>query len=106
MEEGYRHTYTTIPLISEEEFLEAHPEHADKSPHELMKHRLQNERVVREELEAQRKLLVIKKQKLIAENKKRKDDLASLDEQLKKFIEVCSFLLVIYGKEHSWKYRV
>jgi hypothetical protein len=47
--------------------------------------RLKNEKVVREELEKQRTELLVKKQALIAENKKRKDDLASLDEQLKKF---------------------
>lgn len=47
--------------------------------------RLNNEKVVREELEKQRKELLVKKQALTAENKKRKDDLASLDEQLKKF---------------------
>ena len=47
--------------------------------------RLNNEKAVREELEKQRKELLAKKQALIAENKKRKDDLASLDEQLKKF---------------------
>lgn len=47
--------------------------------------RLNNEKVVREDLEKQRKELLAKKQSLIAENKKRKEDLASLDEQLKKF---------------------
>ena len=49
--------------------------------------RLNNEKVVREELEKQRKELLLKKQALIAENKKRKDDLASLDDQLKRFSE-------------------
>lgn len=47
--------------------------------------RLNNEKAVRENLEKQRKELLMKKQSLIAENKKRKEDLASLDEQLKKF---------------------
>lgn len=47
--------------------------------------RLNNEKAVREDLERQRKELLAKKQSLIAENKKRKEDLASLDEQLKKF---------------------
>ena len=64
-----------------------------KHPHDVMKSRLYDERTIREELEGQRKLLVTKKQTLIAENKKRKDDLASLDEQLKKFIEVCGILI-------------
>ena len=44
-----------------------------------------NEKEVREDLEKQRRELLATKQTLIAENKKRKDDLASLDEQLKKF---------------------
>ena len=54
--------------------------------------RLHNEKAVREDLERQRKELSAKKQTLISENKKRKDDLASLDEQLKKFIEVLGSL--------------
>ena len=87
---GYRHKYTSLPLVSEEEFLQSHPEHADDDPHTLMIARLHNEKAVREDLERQRKELLAKKQSLIAENKKRKDDLASLDEQLKKFIEVRS----------------
>ena len=83
-----RHKYTSIPLISEEEFLQLHPEHTNVDPHDLMVARLHNEKAVREDLERQRKELLAKKQSLIAENKKRKDDLASLDEQLKRFIEV------------------
>lgn len=47
--------------------------------------RLNNEKAVREDLEKQRKELLMKKQSLISENKRRKEDLASLDEQLKKF---------------------
>jgi hypothetical protein len=74
-----------LPLISGEEFLAQHPEHQQTDPHNLMIARLKNEKVVREELEKQRKELLVKKQALIAENKKRKDDLANLDEQLKKF---------------------
>ncbi|KAF8443614.1 Fms-interacting protein-domain-containing protein [Terfezia claveryi] len=84
----FPHSYTSLPLISEEEFLQLHPEHAEDDPHTLMIARLHNEKAVREDLERQRKELSVKKQTLILENKKRKDDLASLDEQLKKFIEV------------------
>lgn len=89
-----RHKYTSLPLISEEEFLQLHPEHANDDPRTLMIARLHNEKAVREDLERQRKELLAKKQSLIAENKKRKDDLASLDEQLKRFIEVWEFLIL------------
>lgn len=66
------------------------PEFEGKDAHELMIARLDNEKFVRQELEKQRRELLAKKQALIAENKRRKDDLASLDEQLKKFSE-CIF---------------
>jgi THO complex subunit 5 len=39
-------------------------------------------------LEEQRQGLLKKKQGLIADNKKRKDDLANLDKDLEKFIDV------------------
>jgi hypothetical protein len=98
-----RHKYTSLPLIPEEEFLALHPEHQHTDPHNLMIARLKNEKVVREELEKQRTELLVKKQALIAENKKRKDDLASLDEQLKKFstfhsrpaLAPCSRLIIV-----------
>ncbi|KAF3937596.1 hypothetical protein ABW19_dt0201638 [Dactylella cylindrospora] len=96
----FPHTYKDIPLVPEEEFLERHPEHADKDPHDLMKERLYDERAVREELEAQRKQLIAKKQALIAENKRRKDDLASLDEHLKKFIESSKPIQETFKKEY------
>jgi hypothetical protein len=82
---GRRHKYTSLPMISEEEFLAQHPEHERTDPHDLMIARLNDEKAVREELEKQRKELLVRKQALISENKKCKDDLASLDEQLKKF---------------------
>lgn len=69
-----------------------HPEHAEDDSHNLMIARLNNEKAVREDLEKQRKELVAKKQALIAENKRRKEDLASLDEQLKKFSKDPSYL--------------
>jgi hypothetical protein len=49
--------------------------------------RIRNEKDVREDLEKQRKELLATKLQLINENKKRKDDLANLDEQLKRFSE-------------------
>ena len=54
--------------------------------------RINHELAEREALEQQRQGLLKKKQTLMAENKKRKDDLASLDQDLEKFIDVSSFL--------------
>ncbi|KAA8905534.1 Fms-interacting protein-domain-containing protein [Sphaerosporella brunnea] len=87
------HKYTSLPLIPVEKFLAQHPEFQQTDPHNLMIARLKNWKVVREELEKQRKELLIEKQALIAENKKRKDDLDSLDEQLKKFSKCYSVCL-------------
>lgn len=52
--------------------------------------RIDHERTEREGLEQQRQELLKRKQKLIAENKRRKDDLANLDQNLEKFIDVSS----------------
>ena len=51
--------------------------------------RIEHERAEREALEHKRMELLRRKQKLIADNKKRKDDLANLDKKLEKFIDVC-----------------
>ncbi|KAK6340697.1 hypothetical protein TWF696_009020 [Orbilia brochopaga] len=96
----FPHTYKDIPLVPEEDYLQRHPEDADKDSHELMKLRLYDERTVREELEVKRKQLIAKKQALIAENKRRKDDLASLDEHLKKFIESSKPIQETFKKEY------
>ena len=50
--------------------------------------RIDHERTVREGLENQRQELLKRKQKLIADNKRRKEDLANLDNDLEKFIDV------------------
>lgn len=49
--------------------------------------RIEDERTEREALEQQRQELLKRKQKLIAENKKRREDLANLDNDLEKFID-------------------
>lgn len=71
-----------------EEFLALHPEHADADEIALTVARIEHEHAERETLEQQRQGLLKKKQGLIADNKKRKDDLASLDKQLENFIDV------------------
>lgn len=58
--------------------------------------RIEDERAEREALEQQRQELLKRKQKLIADNKKRREDLANLDNDLEKFIDVSApwFLVV------------
>lgn len=55
--------------------------------------RIEDERTEREALEQQRQELLKRKQKLIAENKKRREDLANLDNDLEKFIDVRNSML-------------
>ena len=50
--------------------------------------RINHEHAEREKLEQARQELLKRKQALIAENKKRKDDLANLDVDLERFIDV------------------
>ena len=89
------HKYQQLPLIPVEEFLAQHPEHQDDDENTLMVARIDHERAEREALEQQRQELLKRKQKLIADNKRRKDDLANLDNDLEKFIDV-SILDLLY----------
>ena len=82
------HKYTQLPLITVEEFLSLHPEHADADENALMVARINHEKAEREKLEQQRQELVKRKSKLIADNKRRRDDLTNLDKDLEKFIDV------------------
>lgn len=82
------HEYQKLPLAPVEEFLAKHPQHAESDENTLMAARIEDERVEREALEQQRQELLKRKQKLIAENKKRREDLANLDNDLEKFIDV------------------
>lgn len=59
--------------------------------------RINHELAEREALEQQRQSLLKKKQGLIADNKKRKEDLASLDRELEGFIDVSVLCLVLRG---------
>lgn len=83
------HKYRSLPLIPLEEFLALHPEHQQSDEHELMIARINHEHAEREKLEQARQELLKRKQALIAENNKRKEDLASLDQDLERFIDVC-----------------
>ena len=93
------HKYQQLPLIPVEEFLDMHPEHAEDDEKTLMFARINHELSERETLEQERQGLLKKKQGLIADNKKRKDDLASLDKDLEKFIDVCGFHSRIMSRE-------
>ncbi|KAL5612273.1 hypothetical protein BROUX41_000187 [Berkeleyomyces rouxiae] len=84
---SYDHSYQKLPLIPVEEFVALYPEHADADEDALMVARIEHERSEREGLEQQRQELLKRKQKLIADNKKRANDLANLDTNLEKFID-------------------
>ncbi|KAK3335375.1 Fms-interacting protein-domain-containing protein [Cercophora scortea] len=104
--ESFEHTYQTLPLIPVDEFLALHPEHAatmndnenDDDDSALMIARIEHERAEREALEAQRLELQKRKQKLIADNKKRRDDLANLDKDLEKFIDAAKPIQKLFEK--------
>lgn len=81
------HKYLQLPLIPVDQFLAEHPEHADADEVALTIARIDHEHAERLALEEQRQGLLKKKQGLIADNKKRKDDLANLDKDLEKFID-------------------
>lgn len=94
------HEYQKLPLLSVEEFLAKHPEHVEADENALMVARIEDERREREALEQQRQELLKRKQKLIAENKKRREDLANLDNDLEKFIDVSFLRLAIWTWYH------
>lgn len=81
------HEYQKLPLAPLDEFLAKHPKFADAEENDLMIARIEDERAEREALEQQRQELLKRKQKLIADNKKRREDLANLDNDLEKFID-------------------
>jgi Fms-interacting protein/Thoc5 len=75
-------------LIPIEQFLAEHPEKVDLDESALTIARIEHEHKGRLALEEQRQRLLKKKEGLIQANKKRKDDLANLDKDLEKFIDV------------------
>lgn len=92
----FSHKYLHLPLIPAEEFLKLHPEHSDDDEIALTIARIEHEHAEREALEQQRQGLLKKKQGLIADNKKRKEDLANLDKQLENFIDVSAKVLSLW----------
>ncbi|RMJ21277.1 hypothetical protein PHISP_07856 [Aspergillus sp. HF37] len=98
--ESYDHKYLSLPLIPVDEFLALQPGHKESSEHELMIARINQEHAEREKLEQARQELLKRKQALIAENKKRKDDLANLDQDLEKFIDAAKPIQKTFEKEY------
>ncbi|ORY65868.1 uncharacterized protein BCR38DRAFT_407868 [Pseudomassariella vexata] len=92
------HTYQQLPLIPVEEFLALNPDHTNDDENALMIARIEHERSEREALEQKRMELLKRKQKLIADNKKRKDDLANLDKELEKFIDAAKPIQKLFEK--------
>ncbi|CAD6504049.1 BgTH12-05786 [Blumeria graminis f. sp. triticale] len=85
--ESYDHKYLQLPLIPVEQFVAEYPEYANMDDTALTIARIDHEHIERMKLEEQRQGLLKKKQSLIADNKKRKEDLANLDKDLEKFID-------------------
>ncbi|KAI0818060.1 hypothetical protein GGR55DRAFT_673890 [Xylaria sp. FL0064] len=98
MELKNSHSYQQLPLISVEEFLALKPDHAADDENALMVARIEHERSEREALEQQRMELLKRKQKLIADNKRRKDDLSNLDRELEKFIDSAKPITKLFDK--------
>lgn len=96
----HRHSYTSLPLIPLEEFLELFPEKENLDEHELMLERIAHEHRERKALEEKRQGLLKRKQGMIAENIRRKEDLANLDKDLEKFIEAADPIIKTFEKEY------
>ena len=87
-------------MIPVEQFLEEKPDLQAADENSLMAARIEHELHEREALEASRQELLKRKQSLIAENKKRKEDLASLDNDLEKFIDAAKPIQKLFEKEY------
>lgn len=85
--ESYDHTYLALPLIPESDFLEEFSEQRTLSPSDLVMSRIAHEQTEREKLEQRRQTLLRKKQALITENNRRRDNLTNLDKDLERFID-------------------
>ncbi|KAK5173497.1 uncharacterized protein LTR77_002178 [Saxophila tyrrhenica] len=84
--EDYKHTYTDIPMISSEEFLALHPEHAESSEHDVTVARIEDEHSQRKALDEQKQALVKRKEALGKGVGAKKDELAKLDAEMEKWV--------------------
>jgi len=83
-----RHKYEKLQLKPEDEFLAEHPELVGADEHAIMTARIQSEHAERKALDLQRQEAANRRATLIAENKLKKDNLALLDREAEKFIDV------------------
>lgn len=72
-----------VPL---EEFLQSHPEAADKDEHELTIARIEDEHAARKALEEEREALQKRKETLVEETNAKKKELAKLDADIEKWL--------------------
>lgn len=85
--EDYNHSYRDLPLIDTEEYLERFPDQQELSEEELMPNMIEFEAAERARMEQERLDLMKVKEKLIAENMKRKEDMKKMDEKLEAWID-------------------
>lgn len=97
--ESFPHKHMQLPMVSEAEFLEQHPEWDGKDDGEVMAARIEQEYQDRSSLEEQRKGLLAKKTDLMKENAKRKEELGKLDGDLERFIEAARPIQKTFEKE-------
>ena len=85
--ENYNHSYRDLPLIDTEEYLERFPEQQELSEEELMPSMIDFEAAERSRMEQERLDLIKVKEKLIAENMRRKEEMKKMDEKLETWID-------------------
>ncbi len=84
--EDYKHTYTNIAMVPQDEFVSQHPEHAESSEHDVTVARIEDEHQQRLKLEESRQALVKRKEALVKDTNARKDELAKLDAEMEKWV--------------------
>jgi THO complex subunit 5 len=84
--EDYDHKYQQLPMVPVDEFLSAHPEHAQDSDHDLTIARIQDEHAARQALEEARLALEKRKEVLVKETTAKKDELGKLDLEIEKWV--------------------
>jgi THO complex subunit 5 len=82
----FSHKYQQLPMVPVDEFLSAHPEHAEASDHDLTIARIQDEHIARQALEEQRLALAKQKDVLVKETTAKKDELGKLDLEIEKWV--------------------
>lgn len=85
--EGYDHAYEKLPLIEVDEYLDLFPDQAELTEEEMMQRRIEYEAAERRRMEVERQELVEVKERLVAENAKKKEELKKMDEKLEAWVE-------------------